>query len=683
MRHLTTILLLCCLCLTQGARAQGDATARYEQLQKEMYRLFPSRDTEGFTSVTEQLKELAKERGDERMFYKAWGNQAMFDFRVNGRAKGLATGQAVYDYAKRHDNKFGLYSATYAIASMQNSMKMFDVAEKSFKECINYLKLYFPDESTSPCYLQLAKIYHNQNRIADEGACAEQVLTDKNATPLNILTAWSFKCFMNSPDNGSHRDEFIRCWAEREKAKAAVGHDDSYGHLLNIDYALFNDNYDEALRLVDALSSPLDRLTNISRVYKAMGNYEKAYEAYQQYIRMRDSLNNIDARRLSTEYSVQMDVARAESEAKDLRLANQSLQLTQVESELRQRELEAEAADLKLKNQDAELANATMQLEKATLDGMAREMEYRERLSKIEAEHHATRASKLSERYIYAIIAIILLALGYIIIHHRFQVRKLKGMNEQLQTAYDRLEQTTTVKERIESELRIARDIQMSMVPSVFPDRDDLDFYAFMSPAKEVGGDLYSYVLHGDRLHFCIGDVSGKGVPASLFMAQTTRLFRTLAAQHLMPSDIANQMNSELSDHNDQGMFVTMFIGLIDLQTGSMDFVNCGHNPPVLDKQFMKVEPNAPIGLWPELDFEGERIMNIRHKRLFLYTDGITEAEDCWQTQFGERAMLSMLHGHTSYTSRQTVEMMKDAVTEHAGGAAPSDDITMMCIKVI
>jgi serine phosphatase RsbU (regulator of sigma subunit) len=116
--------------------------------------------------------------------------------------------------------------------------------------------------------------------------------------------------------------------------------------------------------------------------------------------------------------------------------------------------------------------------------------------------------------------------------------------------AYDRLEETTIVKERIESDLRIARNIQMSMVPSTFPDRPDLDLYGSMTPAKEVGGDLYNFLIRDDtpdKLYFALGDVSGKGVPASLFMAQATRLFRTLAAQQMKPAEIATRINDALS----------------------------------------------------------------------------------------------------------------------------------------
>ena len=130
----------------------------------------------------------------------------------------------------------------------------------------------------------------------------------------------------------------------------------------------------------------------------------------------------------------------------------------------------------------------------------------------------------------------------------RLAHEKLEDTHQKLKVAYDQLEETTQAKERIESELRIARNIQMSMVPNTFPTREGLDMYASMTPAREVGGDLYGYVMIDDKLYFCVGDVSGKGVPASLFMAQATRLFRILATQHMMPAEIATRMNSVLTE---------------------------------------------------------------------------------------------------------------------------------------
>jgi len=289
---------------------------------------------------------------------------------------------------------------------------------------------------------------------------------------------------------------------------------------------------------------------------------------------------------------------------------------------------------------------------------------------------------QLRLRLLYGVGAAVLLMGGILLYRRQKHIRRLEHVNEQLRTANQRLAETTAAKERIESELRIARNIQMAMVPHEFPQRDDLDLYAMMTPAREVGGDLYSYILQDDcRLYFCVGDVSGKGVPASLFMAQVTRMFIALADGRLMPDNIATRLNHALIEGNDQGMFVTMFIGLIDLPSGHLDFCNAGHNPPLLDGQYIDMEPNAPIGLWPDLQYVGEEIDDLRGKTLFIYTDGINEAENADKEQFGDdrlRQLLAESHG----SARETSEYVHEAVEQFVGEAEPSDDLTKMCIKL-
>ena len=273
---------------------------------------------------------------------------------------------------------------------------------------------------------------------------------------------------------------------------------------------------------------------------------------------------------------------------------------------------------------------------------------------------------------------------------HRLRAahEKLEEAHEKLQSAYDKLEETTQAKERIESELRIARNIQMSMVPNTFPTREGLDMFASMTPAREVGGDLYGYVMIDDELYFCVGDVSGKGVPASLFMAQATRLFRILATQHMMPAEIVTRMNSVLTENNEQGMFITMFIGLVDLNSGRMDYCNAGHNPPVLgvdgDDHFMEgIETNAPIGLWPNLEYIGESVENIRNKMLLVYTDGLNEAENLQKEQFGEDRLLEILNHRHFNSCKELIDHLDAEVEKHRNGAEPNDDLTMMCLMVL
>ena len=262
------------------------------------------------------------------------------------------------------------------------------------------------------------------------------------------------------------------------------------------------------------------------------------------------------------------------------------------------------------------------------------------------------------------------------------------NMQQSLVRYIDELKETTAQKASIESELNVASNIQMSMLPSVFPDRPGLDMFASMTPAKEVGGDLYGYLLKDDKLYFCVGDVSGKGVPASLFMAQVTRLFRTLANQMIAPADICTQMNEALSgEENLTCMFVTLFIGLVDLNTGHLSFCNAGHNPPVIGGgqhhgEFLQMLPNCPIGVLPGLEFQGEEIDSIKGRPLFIYTDGLNEAENREHGQFGDDHLLDILRNTHFDTARQVVETMAARVEEHRDGAEPNDDLTMMCIRI-
>ena len=262
------------------------------------------------------------------------------------------------------------------------------------------------------------------------------------------------------------------------------------------------------------------------------------------------------------------------------------------------------------------------------------------------------------------------------------------NMQQSLVRYIEELKETTAQKASMESELQVASGIQMSMLPNKFPDREGLDMYASMTPAKEVGGDLYNYLLKDDSLYFCLGDVSGKGVPASLFMAQATRLFRTLANQQMAPADICTHMNEALSgDENTTSMFVTLFVGVVDLKTGHLSFCNAGHNPPIIGGgehhgDFLKMQSNFPIGVMPGLEFQGEEIENIKGRPLFIYTDGLNEAENREFAQFGDEHLLDILRNTHFDTARQVVETLAAEVERHRDGADPNDDLTMMCLRI-
>jgi sigma-B regulation protein RsbU (phosphoserine phosphatase) len=259
-------------------------------------------------------------------------------------------------------------------------------------------------------------------------------------------------------------------------------------------------------------------------------------------------------------------------------------------------------------------------------------------------------------------------------------------MQHSLVNYIEELKSTTAQKASIESELKVASDIQMSMVPRMFPafpNRKDIDLFASITPAKEVGGDLYDFFIQDEKLLFCVGDVSGKGIPASLFMAVTRNLFRIVAQQGHSPADIATQINANLSRDNEQGMFVTMFIGKADLRTGRLDYCNCGHNAPIIDGQFLKMQyVNQPLGLWEDDPFCGESIDNIKGKQILLYTDGLNEAENQDKVILGNERLIELMKDAKDLGAKQVVDMLLAAVETHRAGADQNDDLTLLCLTI-
>ena len=242
-------------------------------------------------------------------------------------------------------------------------------------------------------------------------------------------------------------------------------------------------------------------------------------------------------------------------------------------------------------------------------------------------------------------------------------------------------------RERMENELHIAREIQMAMVPKTFPpfpNRTDLDFAASIVPAKEVGGDLYDFFIRDEKLYFCIGDVSGKGIPASLVIAVTRSLFRATSAHETSPHRIVKAMNDTMSESNDSGMFVTFFCGVLDLGTGHLYYCNAGHNPPLIltdGIRLLPVQSNIVLGILYDYEFGEQEIQLDYDNSLLLYTDGLTEAENMQHQQFGLEQVESVLHSRRS--SQGHLEALQKAVTEFVGEAPQSDDLTMLFIRYL
>ena len=249
-----------------------------------------------------------------------------------------------------------------------------------------------------------------------------------------------------------------------------------------------------------------------------------------------------------------------------------------------------------------------------------------------------------------------------------------------------RLQTVSAEKERIGSELRIASNIQNGMLPKTFPpypDLEELTLYGSLTSAKEVGGDLYDFSVRDQKLFFCIGDVSGKGVPASLVMAVTRSLFRSVSSCIDNPSEIISQMNNAMSEMNENAMFVTLFIGVFDLYTGSLAYCNAGHCAPVLlggETTLIAVDANIPVGIMPDWQFSSQQTYIKPGQTLFLYTDGLTEAENSKLEQFGEERMLKAL-AQTDTAPHPLIEGIKQVVHNFVGTAEQNDDLTMLAIQ--
>ena len=280
------------------------------------------------------------------------------------------------------------------------------------------------------------------------------------------------------------------------------------------------------------------------------------------------------------------------------------------------------------------------------------------------------------------------------VIHTKDDLRQLhdafEHMQQSLATYVERLKVTTQQKERIESELSIAHDIQMSMVSrsfSPFAECEKLELYAALKPAKEVGGDFYDFLIRDGKMFFCVGDVSGKGVPASLVMAITKTLFRVFAKDTDSAAAIMGKLNDVVADHNTANMFVTMWIGVLDLEANSLSYCNAGHNPPLLTRsdgrcRCLATKACLPIGVLEGAEYNESVLRLEDNQALLLYTDGVTEAENTSQEQFGSRRLLDAFSLSAPCSVKAMIDRLQQELSRFVAGAEQTDDITLLCVRL-
>ena len=266
---------------------------------------------------------------------------------------------------------------------------------------------------------------------------------------------------------------------------------------------------------------------------------------------------------------------------------------------------------------------------------------------------------------------------------------ELQVKNQELIESFENLRRTTSAKERMESELNIGRDIQMSMLPlefPAFPDRSEFDVHATLVPAREVGGDFYDFFLvDEDRFCLCIGDVSGKGVPAALFMAVTKTLIKSRASNDFSPASILTHVNNEISRQNEASMFVTIFLGTLDLRSGSFTYTNAGHNPPYVKSKVGDVirldQRHGPvIGALEDMVYGEDRITLSGGDMLLLYTDGVTEAMNAEGELYEEHRLVDVLARELTTVESMVGETVDD-VWRFQGDAQQADDVTILAAR--
>ena len=264
--------------------------------------------------------------------------------------------------------------------------------------------------------------------------------------------------------------------------------------------------------------------------------------------------------------------------------------------------------------------------------------------------------------------------------------KSVEKMSADMNRYISDLTAATAEKERLGAELNVATKIQAEMLPRVFPpyeDHPEIELFASMTPAKEVGGDFYDfYMLDDDRFAVVVADVSGKGVPAALFMVITKTLLKDAAYQFATPAEVFTHVNNILCEGNDSGLFVTCWMAFLEISTGKIHFANAGHTSPVLYKggkvSYLKSKPNLMLAAMPGVIYADHEIQISSGDRFFLYTDGITEATNAKNELYGEERLLSLLQNTKGLSSKEVFSMVHDDLDDFVRDAPQFDDITML-----
>lgn len=606
--------LIMLLLLIVGMPVRMSALSEHAQtLLQRQKKLSHTDSVETFMKVTERLKTVLLETGEEEGFYDAWNTQITYMLDNVSTSQALKMADEMRDYAEEHKSRYGFYIVTFLNAHIAKELGMDDRAEELVQQAIDYRKHNLPNvKPLLQPYFFLSRVYGERKQGDKMVRAIDKALKLSGWSKEDMITLWSLKC------------NAVICQEPIDTARFMTYHKQLHAIMDNGDYkgnvvistecyhAQLTHNYARLLELAEKLTDKDVRLKFKITAYDGLGRNQEAIDSFKVYKEWTDQQFNAETRKMAEMSALELEAARAGNEAETLRLYHQRMMLL-------------------------------------------------------------------------AIVCGLLLIAVFLAIYLRRRLLQMKALKQ----AYDQLEEVTTQKERIESELRIAHNIQMSMVPMVFPEHDAFDVFASMTPAKEVGGDLYDFFVHGDRLFFCIGDVSGKGVPAALLMAETKSLFRAYASDGSMPDHIVSQINNNLSQNNGSQMFVTFFVGTLDLTSGLLRYCNAGHEDPVIVKEearFLPVNRILPIGVIANTSYQMQEVVIEPHTTIFFYTDGLTEALNAEEKMFGEERILNEMNRAIQareLSPRPLIERMTGAVHNFVGNTEQSDDLTMLAINYL
>ncbi|MBQ8456619.1 MAG: serine/threonine-protein phosphatase [Prevotella sp.] len=608
MRKLLSVLILM-LCGMPNLQAQSGAARKLKERQAVLYH---TDSLQTFMDVSERLKKVLVEEGEEELFYDAWHRQIAYVLGNVSSRQALNMIDEMRDYVEKHKSKYGFIIVTFLNAHVAKNLGMNDRAEELVQQAIEYKKRNLPD--TKPMlqlYFFLSRVYGERKEGEKLIQTLDRALKLPGWSNEEIAELWSLKCNAVTFQEPVDTVRFMEYYKQMHAVLRAIGYHGNATVSTECYHAQLMNDYSRLLESAQKITDKGQRLKFKIIAYDGLEMNREAIDSFRVYNKWMDEQFNVETRKQAEMSALQLESARAENETEALRLTNQRMVLIGI------------------------------------------------------------------------VCGLVFLAV-FLAIYLRRRIIQMRALRE----AYDQLEEVTIQKERIESELRIAHQIQMSTVPTDFQLHPALNIYGSMTPAKIVGGDLYDFFVRDGQLFFCIGDVSGKGVSAAMFMMMTTSLFRTCSSMESRPDGILSLINKNLCENNRNNMFVTLLVGVLDLASGLLRYSSAGHENPIIigsEATFLPLARVFPAGIIDTTVYQTQEIVMEPQTTLLLYTDGLTEARNANRELLGRQRILAEANRviQAARTEPQEViDRMVHAVSEFTGDTEQSDDLTLLAISL-